>query len=764
MPWIPKSCRRSFVIAILSIQCADAAGQEAKLPFSPPRTANEHVELRRQLDASLWKDEVAAQRHEQPFIRLWDDLRAQSNKLDVLKSFAFTTLQFQSPRLTQGLELDIQAYALDGGTVSLSPAEWTKWLEDVQSSGYRLVQTEWHHSAFKPASDGNPPHSVVSFVIDVARDEPARRASFRGELHVRWSDASSADGLPLADTIEARNVTILVRDRAPAFEEVLSTSTDGTHKRLMPLVVYDLNKDGRSEIILGGVNKIYWNHGQGQFFPEPISPGLDIFDTGLVADFTGDGQADFICIGVDRRPSICAGKPDGRFQPPTRCADVRFEFPKSMTAGDIDGDGDLDLWIGQYKFLYFEGSMPTPFYDANDGYPASLLVNDGTGRFADVTESAGLGAKRNRRTYSSSLVDLDDDGDLDLMTVNDFAGADLYRNDGDLRFTDATDQWVDHRHLFGMGHTLADFNLDEKLDMYVIGMSSTTARRLDRLNLGREDHPDINRMRQAMGYGNRMLLRRDENAEVGYRQAAFNDHVARTGWSWGTTAIDFDNDGDKDIYVANGHNSGRSAADYCTRYWCHDVYTGASSASEELLALFNSSLSELREGEISWNGFEHNVLMMNLAGKDFARVEFLMGVASESDSRGVVSEDLDGDGRLELLYVQFEDETPDNAKYTLHVLHNRLETGHRWVGVRLTESADGPSPIGAEIAVKTDGGRQIHRIVTGDSFSSQHSTIAHFGLGDAQTIDAIEVRWPDGARSVVQGPQPDRYYDVTWRE
>jgi hypothetical protein len=556
-----------------------------------------------------------------------------------------------------------------------------------------------------------------------------------------------------------------VRDAEPAFEEVLTTSTGEKYKRLMPLVVYDLNKDGSSEILLGGVNKIYWNHGNGQFFPEPISPGLDIFDSGVVADFTGDGQADFICVGADRHPSLCAGKADGRFLPPARCAEVRFEFPKSMTAGDVDSDGDLDLWIGQYKFLYFEGSMPTPFYDANDGYPASLLLNDGTGRFTDVTEAAGLSAKRNRRTYSSSLVDLDDDGDLDLLTVNDFCGIDLYRNDrtaGTLRFTDVTDAWADERRLFGMGHSLADFNLDGMLDMYIIGMSSTTARRLDRLQLGREDHPDINRMRQAMGYGNRLLLCAGRGGEAAYRQAAFNDHVARTGWSWGSTAIDFDIDGDKDIYVANGHNSGRSAADYCTRYWCHDVYTGTSSANQELLGLFNNSLSELRQGEISWNGFEHNVLLMNQAGQDFARVEFLMGVASEADSRGVVSEDLDGDGRPELLYVQFESAEEGDAKYTLHVLRNQLETGRHWVGVRLAESAEGPSPIGAQITVKTSRGVQIHRVVTGDSFSSQHSTTAHFGLGDAAAIESIEVRWPNGDSSVVPSPQVDRYYDVDW--
>jgi hypothetical protein len=116
------------------------------------------------------------------------------------------------------------------------------------------------------------------------------------------------------------------------------------------------------------------------------------------------------------------------------------------------------------------------------------------------------------------------------------------------------------------------------------------------------------------------------------------------------------------------------------------------------------------------------------------------------------------------LYVQFEDDQAGEVQYTLHVLHNRLQTGNHWIGVRLSESAEGPSPIGAEVTVRTSQGTQIHRFVTGDSFSSQHSTTAHFGLGGVEEIESVEVRWPGGSRSVIKNPESDRYYDVDWRE
>src|SRR5205814_10005788 len=101
-----------------------------------------------------------------------------------------------------------------------------------------------------------------------------------------------------------------------------------------------------------------------------------------------------------------------KLDPPLRDATV-------MTCGDIDGDGDLDVFIGQYKEPYEGGATPKPFYDANDGNPAFLLLNDGHGRFTDATAQSGLAKKRFRRTYSASFVDLNRDGHLDLVVVRD---------------------------------------------------------------------------------------------------------------------------------------------------------------------------------------------------------------------------------------------------------------------------------------------------------------------------------------------------------
>ncbi|MEM9236715.1 MAG: CRTAC1 family protein, partial [Verrucomicrobiota bacterium] len=475
---------------------------------------------------------------------------------------------------------------------------------------------------------------------------------------------------------------------------------------------------------------------------------IEIWEAGLIADLDNDGNADFVTVGKDGMPWLFKGNAAGKFpDKPTMMADIHFDMPTVVAAGDADADGDLDLWMTQYKLSFLNGQMPTPYYDANDGYPSYYLRNNGDGTFSDITEEAGLASLRHRRTYSASFVDLDEDGDLDLMNVSDYAGLDLYENDGKGGFRLATEDYVDDRHFFGMGHTIGDYNQDGLIDFYVIGMSSTTARRLDRLKLGRDDRPDIHAMRATMGYGNRLYF--------GTKEKAFREDpeigaaVARTGWSWGTTTYDFDLDGDQDIYVANGHRSGASCQDYCTTFWRHDIYTGDSKESKKVLKVFQSTLLDLNQDKISWNGFEKNVMFANNPERDemFANTAFMFGGAFEYDARSVISDDFNADGKPDLIVAQ----SHWNGRGTELIIRaflneTKVTEDRNWFAVHLRESKGaGYSPNGAKVAITDDAGRvQTRWIVSGDSFLCQHAPVAHFGLGDAKAVESIKVTWPNG--------------------
>jgi hypothetical protein len=124
----------------------------------------------------------------------------------------------------------------------------------------------------------------------------------------------------------------------------------------------------------------------------------------------------------------------------------------------------------------------------------------------DITEASGLAPKRHRRTYSASWLDFDSDGDLDLVNVSDFAGLDLYRNDGRGRFTDLTPELGLARHAFGMAHVVWDANHDALPDLLMVGMDSPVASQLEALGLGRPEFPGHTVHRGAMTYGNRLFV------------------------------------------------------------------------------------------------------------------------------------------------------------------------------------------------------------------------------------------------------------------
>ncbi|RBP50992.1 CRTAC1 family protein [Arenicella xantha] len=711
------------------------------------------VNTRRKLDRLVWGPEEIAQMYEQRIVKLWDDLLKSDDKFSVLASFPFNSLQLAKHSSSEPLALQIARYKFSGDGELWTNAKFKAFIASMAAEGYVLEQSEWHHAKFTPPAANMGAVSEVSFTLHINRPNPAHRLAFKGMLEIDWSVALAGDVELVADKIKVLNMSILEREKAAPFTEVFTVT--GTEERplIHPLLVYDLDKDGNSEIVLGGQNILLKNNGGGELVAEELFDKYrNLYDGAVLADFNGDGQVDF--VGVDERgyPMMFVGGPDGRFKGnPLKISDHHMSLPKTFTAGDIDGDGDLDLHIANYKYAYRQGQMPNPYYDANDGYPAVMLRNDGDNKFTDVTDEVGLGAKRNRRSYSSSLVDLDDDQDMDLIVVSDYAGFDVYLNDGKGHFTDVTDDFGLDRHFFGMGHTFDDFDGDGKLDFYVIGMSSTTARRLEGMGLGRDDFKEHTDMRMAMGYGNRMFLKRDE----GFVKAPNNDEVARTGWSWGTSTFDFDNDGDKDIFVANGHFSGESTQDYCTTFWRHDIYEGG---QEDIARdmLFQVESTDLREAKISWNGYEHKVLYLK-HNDEFINIAYLMGVAFEYDARAVVTEDIDNDGRVDLLVVEHIASGTNDTRYRLHIYRNGLNEAGHWIGVQL-EDDDERSTIGATVRVIAESGNQMTRVVTGDSFSSQHSAKLHFGLGLNAAVAKLTITWSDGTEVVLDEPAIDKYH------
>lgn len=742
-------------------------------PTQPPPKTFELAKERNRQDQTTWAHEVEAQEYEAVIIAFWDRLRntAVPQRKSVFEQLALPKIslgpvQSEKANLGLGIEKEIVTRALGKAPNYFNATQWKQWLSKMTKQGYHLAQSEWHHHGFTPATKSTTARSLVSFELHLVQPGQSLRATIvKGELALSWR-ARVKDSPPQLASALLRNCTIVRRTGSPLFQKSMRIAPDEARKgegvSLSPVIVQDLNGDRYPEIILGGVNSIFWNQGAFKFERRPLfTKAKTMRNTGVVADFTGDGLQDFLGVDVQGQAWLLAGTKGGEFSAePSRPWKKLAEGTSAITAGDVDGDGDLDVWYTQYKIPYRGGQMPTPFYDANDGYPSFLFLNDGSGQFTDATKAAGLASKRHRRTYSASLVDIDDDRDLDLIVVSDFAGLDTWLNDGRGNFKEAPKNLFGEHHAFGMAHAFGHFDRDGREDLYMVGMSSTTARRLDQLGLKREDFPQHAKFRAPMAYGNRLYQARTGR----YLQTQLNDHCARAGWAWGVTAFDVENDGDDDLYVANGHISGESATDYCTCFWRHDLYTGSSKenlAIEHLLTdrFRPESLRGLESGRISWNGFEHNRLFLNHRGQSFTDVGFPLGVSYESDCRSVVGADLDADGRQDLLVVDHAWVRTHGVagKQALLVHRNVAPSGH-WLAIQLQGNAT-CSPIGAKVTLHVKGSTRERRIVTGDSFYAQHPTVAHFGLGTLTAVEKVVVTWPNGKVSEWsgQGQKIDRY-------
>ena len=713
-----------------------------------------------QWDATVWADEMTAREYGEVAIRIWDNLRAGADPFQLLADMPFREMQLGQAQPEEEWESGIRRVRLAKGGPTWSAAQFSQALDSWKAADWQLEQSEWRHRRFDPHAAGGP-MSVFWVSLHLVNNTSAKRGILRGDITVQWQPTElTPETLAQPDRIDLSRLEWLERAGAPAFKPAKRqdiTPNDG-NIFIDPLILYDFNGDGRVEVILGCKNRIYRNLGEGRFKAETLCPKFSetVFNVTL-EDLSGDGVVDVVACG-NYGIYLIEGQPDGIFDGEARFAwkaPKKVLDPMVMTTGDIDGDGDVDLWLSQYKLPYIKGQMPTPIYDANDGFPGYLLLNDGTGRLTDSTAEAGLAAKRHRRSYSASFADIDDDRDLDLVVVSDFAGVDIYLNDSTGKFTDATDRLVGNRYGFGMAHTFADYDADGRMDFLMIGMNSWAVERLLSMKLAPPTHRHYTERLADLTFGNRLYF----GAGAKFEQRPMGDRVANTGWSWGATSFDADNDGDTDLFIANGHKSRESVKDYERQFWCHDIYHGTSESNPAMEVYINGRSSRLYGAGHSYGGYEKNRLLLNRENKSLEDIAFLMNASHEIDSRNVTSGDIDGDGRLDLIFTHFS-VWPEPVTQGLMVALNLWPGDNRWVGFRLARSVGCPSLNGTKVRLRAGGRDQLRVIVNGDSYRSQHAPIAHFGLGQA-AVEFVEIQWPNGQTTRIEEPSPGLYHAVT---
>ncbi len=457
------------------------------------------------------------------------------------------------------------------------------------------------------------------------------------------------------------------------------------------VAVADYDQDGDLDIFIVGIasfdpsdettwNRLLRNNGDATFEEVTLEAGFeDQFvnndASALLGEKTGAAWGDYdndgfpdLFLTNSRLDQLYHNEGDGTFVDVTEVAGVSGCFDCISNSGlwwDHDRDGDLDLYV-------------SVFNEEN-----KIYENAGGGSFEDITGQMFLddpGA-----TWASVPLDVDRDGWPDLYVVNDFFENKFYLNLEGQRFTDASASYGLNDNGDGMGVAIGDYNNDGFFDIYVTNIHARHTNPLF-TNTGNQGFLD---MAQEMG-------------------------VTNSGWGWGTQFLDYDHDGDEDLYAVNG-------------------------VVEEYLI----EISE--QGEVN-NFLFKNTLMEGVDG--FLDVSAQTGTGDTAKSRGLEVFDYDGDGDLDLLVSNVEGSP---FLYRNEIIKDSQTDTANWIQIWLEGTTSNRDAIGTEVKV-TVAGESFYRWHHGAGFLSQSLKPVHFGLASAQIIDEIRVTWPSG--------QVDAVFDV----
>ena len=440
-------------------------------------------------------------------------------------------------------------------------------------------------------------------------------------------------------------------------------------------------------------NKLYRNKLQGRFSDVTATAGAGDTAYGMgcaAADYDNDGDADLYVTNFGA--NTLYRNEAGRFAEVTATAGVGDSLWSTAAAWiDYDNDGQLDLFVANY--VDFEVENHIPCYDwklraycGPDSYgrvPDRLYHNEGEGHFRDVTTEAGLTAMAQGKGLGVASSDYDLDGDVDLYVANDRVANQLLINGGDGRFEEAgMMRGVSHNGggevEAGMGVDFGDFDLDGYQDLFVVNFSFETHTLYRNLTNG-----FFNDVTSIAGLTGPTLL----------------------PLAWGARFLDFDNDGDLDLFCANGHV-------------LHNI--------------------DQMEKVLTYK--QPNQLFRNVDGY-FEDVSAAAGLASLAPwvSRGAAFADYDNDGDVDILV--------NNNNGPAELLRNdggsNGDSGH-WLTVQLTGTRSNRDGIGARITLWSGGHRQVKEVMSGASYLAANDMRVHFGLGEEKRVERLTVHWPSG--------------------
>ncbi|MDQ3673437.1 MAG: VCBS repeat-containing protein, partial [Gemmatimonadota bacterium] len=519
----------------------------------------------------------------------------------------------------------------------------------------------------------------------------------------------------------------------------------------------DLTGDGLPELLLTsnqGGSKLYLNKGDFRFTDVTAKAGVEgkgYWATGATfADVNGDGLLDiYVCYagnvtGQRRANELYINNGPGKDGVPTfteaaRAYGIADEGYSTHAAFfDYDRDGDLDLYLVNNSFrpaASFGMRNIRHIRNALGGH--KLYRNDGK-TFTDVSEKAGIYGSEIGFGLGVTVGDVNRDGWPDIYVSNDFFERDyLYINNRDGTFTEDIERQMPSISYSSMGLDMADINNDGWLDIYVTDMLPEDEHRLK--TTGMFEGWDIYQTKLKNDYHHQFArnMLHLNNGNGTFSEIGQMAGVARTDWSWSALIADFDLDGHKDIQVTNGMAKDVTSQDYIA-FLANDETRSASTRDKKVDYL--GLVKAMSSTKLPNYGFR------NRGDLTFSNESAAWGLDTPGFSNGAAYGDLDGDGALDLVVNNVNDEAwiyrNDVRKLSKNAsLQVRLEGAQR--------SAN-RFAIGAKVTLHAGANRFFQELMPSRGFQSSVDYVLTFGVGTAATIDSVVVEWPDGQVTVTK--------------